>query len=278
MIGRTIRYLTEATANKNKQHFITSFKANWLNDIKLEANLNVISFSGSKQFPDQLYSIASFYRNVGVPSSWIIYNDGTLKREELELLRSISNLQVFDIEIKVGGLPESCFIEFPTLLKVELLQQLPDLNKTVLFTDSDILFYRNFKSFKQQFATDNWYVVDEGKGYFDISYNLPANEEPLNFGFLVLNKPVDWSYVVRYLVNSIENGELDYWSDQTAVHLLAQQEQFKALPSNLFVVGGNDSFKFSHCVDYNKIALRHFVGPVRHKMWQYPWKKVLDIK
>jgi hypothetical protein len=185
---------------------------------------------------------------------------------------------VFDIEIKVGGLPAFCFIEFPTLLKVELLQQLPDLNKTILFTDSDILFYRNFKNFNQQFARDNWYLIDEGKGFFDISYDLPANEEPLNFGFLILNRPADWSYVVRYIAKRIESGQLNYWSDQTAVHLLAQQEKFTALPSDLFFVGGKDSFKFTHCVDYNKIALRHFVGPVRHKMWQYSWKKVLGIK
>ncbi len=278
MIGRTIRYIAEANAKKRKKSFLKVFNLAWLNTINDSVNFNVISFSGSKQFADQLYSISSFYRNVGKPISWIIYNDGTLKGKELEILRSISNVQVFDIEIKVGGLPASCFVEFPTLLKVELLQQLPDLNKTVLFTDSDILFYRNFKNFNQQFATDNWYVIDEGKGYFDISYDLPANEEPLNFGFLILNKPADWSYVVRYIANRIESGQLDYWSDQTAVHLLAQQEKFKALPSDLFVVGGKDSFKLTHCVDYNIIALRHFVGPVRHKMWQYSWKKVLGIK
>ena len=278
MIGRALRYIAELTAKKRKKEFLDSFDLEWLNTIEETVNFNVLSFSGTKQFADQLYSISSFYRNVGKPISWIIYNDGSLKQEELHILSSISNLQVFDIEIKVGGLPAACFIEFPTLLKVELLQQLPDLNKTLLFTDSDILFYRNFKKFKQQFATDNWYVVDEGEGYFDISYDLPANQEPLNFGFLILNKPTDWSYVVRYLANRIESGQLDYWSDQTAVHLLAQQEKFKALPSDLFVVGGKDSFKLTHCVDYNKIALRHFVGPVRHKMWQYSWEKVLGIK
>jgi hypothetical protein len=78
-------------------------------------------------------------------------------------------------------------------------------------------------------------------------------------------------------MDKIEHSELHYWSDQTAVHILAQREQYKVMPADHFVVDGKDSFKLLHAFDYNKIALRHFVGPVRHKMWQYPWKKVLGI-
>jgi len=83
MIGRTIRCITEVIGNKKKQHFISAFKPSWLNNVKCEAKFNVLSFSGSKQFADQLYSIASFYRNVGRPNSWFIYNDGSYKDDEL---------------------------------------------------------------------------------------------------------------------------------------------------------------------------------------------------
>lgn len=277
MIGRTIRYITETTAKNKKQHFIAAFKSNWLNEVKKNADFNVVSFSGSKQFADQLYSIASFYRNVGRPHSWIIYNDGSYKQEELDVLGSINGVKVRAIVIQEGSLPLSCFKQYPTLLKVELLRQLTDFSRPVLFTDSDILFYRQFESFRQQFTSNNWYIVDEGKGYFDPSFELPENELPLNFGFLVLNKPADWSFILRYLNERIEDGQLHYWSDQTAAHLLAQREQFSIMPVESFVVGGKDSFKLSHAVNYNKIALRHFVGPVRHKMWQYSWRKVLGV-
>jgi hypothetical protein len=277
MIGRTIRYITEATAKRKKQNFISTFNSHWLNDVNDEANFNIVSFSGNKQFADQLYSIASFYMNVGRPNSWIVYNDGTYKQNELRVLCSISGVQVRDILIREGSLPLSCFKEYPTLLKVELLRQLNDFRRPVLFTDSDILFYRGFKNFTRQLSSNNWYIVDEGKGYFDPSFELPPNEQPLNFGFLVLNKPADWSFIVSYLSERIERGELHYWSDQTAAHLLAQNEQFYVMPLDLFVVGGKDGFNLLHAFDYNKIALRHFVGPIRHKMWQYSWKKVLGI-
>jgi hypothetical protein len=277
MIGRTIRYFTGVIGNKNKQYFISAFNPNWLNEVKSEANFNVLSFSGSKQFADQLYSISSFYRNVGKPNSWVIYNDGSYKHEELEVFSSIKGVKVLDIFIGEGSLPLFWFKQYPTLLKVEILRELKDFSDTILFTDSDVLFYKKFKNFTHQFASDNWYIVDEGKGYFDTSFDLPARELPLNFGFLVLNKPSNWNFIFTYLNEQIVRGQLHYWSDQTGAHLLAQKEKFSFMPIESFVVGGKDSFKLSHDVNYNKIALRHFVGPVRHKMWQYSWKKVLDI-
>lgn len=277
MIGRTIRTITEATAKRNKQLFLSNFNPNWLNEVKHETNLNVVSFSGTKQFADQLYSVASFFRNVGKPNTWVIYNDGTYTQHELKVFCSIPSVQVREIDNKEVVLPLACFEQFPTLLKVELLRQLTDFSRTTLFADSDILFYQKFKKYISQFANENWYIVDEGKGYFDPSFKLSPNEHPLNFGFLVLNEPSNWNFVFKYIMDKIEHGELHYWSDQTAVHILAQREQYKVMPTDHFVVDGTDSFKLFHAFDYNKIALRHFVGPVRHKMWQYPWKKVLGI-
>lgn len=277
MLGRTIRRITELIAKKRKQSFLKSFNPDWLNSCTAIANYQVVSFSGSKQFADQLYSISSFYRNVGKPHSWVIYNDGSYKPAELAILSSIAGVTVCDVIIQADSLPEWCFKKYPTLIKVELLRQLTDFNKTVLFADSDILFYKQFKLFSQQFATGNWYVVDYRSGYFDPEFVLPEGEPPLNFGFLVLNKPSDWNFILEYLNKKIESKSLHYWSDQTAAHLLAQRESFNVMPVEFFVVDGKDSFKIGHAVNYNKIALRHFVGTVRHKMWQYSWKKVLGV-
>lgn len=71
---------------------------------------------------------------------------------------------------------------------------------------------------------------------------------------------------------------MNYWSDQTAFHILTQKEGFIALPKEKFVTGGKDAFTIKNSVDYSKIALRHFVGPVRHKMWQMNWNTILGIK
>jgi hypothetical protein len=277
MYGRVIRFITEKLAAKSKIEFIKKFNLLWVNTIRHSVDFNVISFSGSKQFADQLFSISSFYRNVGRPFSWIVYNDGSYSHEELLLLRSINGVKVCNIEIGIGSLPQIYFKQFPTLLKIEILRQQVDFNKTLLFADSDILFYSKFKDYFNQFSNNNWYIIDEGKGYFDPEFVLPENQLPLNLGFLVLNNLANWDFVLDYLHQKINKSDLHYWSDQTATHILAQNEQFNIMPKEHFKVGGNDSFKYSHDVNYNEIAVRHFVGPIRHKMWQYSWKKVLRL-
>ena len=199
MIGRIIRSITEELAKRNKQQFINNFNSHWLNDVEERIEFNLISLSGSKQFADQLYSVASFYRNVGKPNSWIIFNDGSYNQEEIEVLVSIKGIQVHDINPNVENLPLYYYKNFPTLLKVEILSQLKDYSLPILFTDSDILFYKQFKNFNHQFASKNWYIIDEGNGYFDTSFNLSENEQPLNFGLLVLNDPADWNFIFGYL-------------------------------------------------------------------------------
>jgi lipopolysaccharide biosynthesis glycosyltransferase len=169
--------------------------------------------------------------------------------------------------------------EQPTLKKVEILIKHQN-DKNTIFTDSDILFYRNFSTLFRIDSDRNYYLVDEGNGYFDEDFmnEYPKIDSPFNFGLIFLNSEIDMSSVVSYILEKIESKKLGYWSDQTAFQKLVMQDhRFQPLDRNLFRVGGSDAFKLSHCVDYNKIALRHFVGPVRHKMWQYPWRKVLGI-
>jgi hypothetical protein len=278
MIGRTLKYLSTSIAQRHRKTFLKKFRYEWLNEIKKQINIQVISFSGKKQFADQLYSLTSFYRNVGRPISWNIYSDGSYTSSEIEIFSLIRGVKVSDVNIKKSNIPENYFKKYPTLLKVEILKQFQSHSDTIVFSDSDILFYPKFSEFLDIFQEANWYLVDEGTGYFEPGYKLPQGQQPLNLGLLVLNKPINIDYVILYIAKKINQGSLHYWSDQTAFHQLAQIEHFLPLSKNYFFVGGNDAFSLSHCVDYNEIALRHFVGPVRHKMWQYPWKKVLGIR
>lgn len=279
MLGRTIRFFSESISKKNKQRFISRFNANWLNEVSKNVDFKVVSFSGGKQFEDQVYSIASFIKNVGKPFSWIIYNDGSYNSIQVGFLEKIQNVQVQNIDLINSALPIKILEKQPTLKKVEILIKHQN-DKNTIFTDSDILFYRNFSTLFKIDSDRNYYLVDEGNGYFDEDFmnEYPKIDSPFNFGLIFSNSEIDMSSVVSYILEKIEAKKLGYWSDQTAFQkLVMQDENFCPLGKELFKVGGSDAFKISHCVDYNKIALRHFVGPVRHKMWQYPWKKVLGI-
>jgi hypothetical protein len=278
MIGRATKMLITKIAFFNKRQFAKQISLESLNTITKRLDLNVVSFSGKKQFHDQLYSIVSFYKNIGIPNQWTVYNDGTYTENEIRELNKIPNLILKNVSNKMNIIPTEVFIKFPTLLKIIILDEIDPSTTTTLFTDSDILFYSGFNSYLPSFKKDNWYLVDEGNGYFDDDYVSGNDQQPLNLGFLVLNVKLDLSGVFQYIREKYLSDKLGYWTDQTAFDILARKQNFKALPKTDFIVGGKDAFTFSHSSDYSKISLRHFVGPVRHKMWHYPWKKVLQNK
>jgi len=279
MIGRFKRKWIEQIARSNQVSFLKWQKLNLptsTNDVEYA----VISFSGSKWFADQLYSLYTFYHNVGKPQYWLIYNDGTYTDMQLQVLRKINGVTICDLDLSSGYLPRAALQKFPTLQKVEIVAKHVSERKTII-ADSDILFYKPFFENIDSDSEMNYYLVDEGNRYFDKDFlqKNPNIEYPFNFGMLILNCKFNVESIIDYIYERYNSGNLDYWSDQTAFqNLIIRNKNFQPLDKNLFKVGGSDSFDIAHCVDYNKIALRHFVGPVRHKMWQYPWKKVLGIK
>lgn len=232
----------------------------------------VISMSGKKFLEDQLFSMFSFYYNVGIPTSWILYNDGTYADEELKILMTLPNVEIRNIHVE--KFPDAVR-RFPTLMKLSVLSRIKP-EGPVIYTDSDILFFSSFADSVSPFIGRNCYLVDESAGFFDghLPLNVPV-DFPLNLGLMILNSVPDWNYVWEYVEERIKNGQLTYWSDQTACHLMAVRCKFIPLPPENFIVKGNDSFTLKHSADYRHAALRHFVGPVRHKMWQLNWKSVL---
>lgn len=279
MIGRCIRLYCETLAQKNRKLFLKEFHISLLNDERISnVDINVVSFSGNKAFQDQLLSIASFYLNVGRPSNWTIYNDGSYNDLQISKFLSIKNISLKNANSLPSNFDQKILTQYPTLKKVDVFFE-HTVNSTTIFTDSDILFYQSFSKYIEQIKFDNWYLVDEKSMYFDQDFlsNQPKQDYPLNLGFIVLNSKPNMNELISYLQHKINSQTLGYWSDQTGFHILAKSSDFKPLNPSLFVVKGSDSFKLRHHVNYNKIALRHFVGPVRHKMWQRNWKSILSI-
>jgi hypothetical protein len=278
MIGRWKRKWIEHIARNNQVSFLKWQESN-LPTSTNESDYAVISFSGSKWFPDQLYSLYTFYYNVGKPKYWLIYNDGSYTEMQLQILRKIDRVAICNLDLSSGYLPQAALQKFPTMTKVEIIAKHVSDGKMII-ADSDILFYKRFFDNIKSDSEMNYYLVDEGNRYFDSDFlqNNPNIEYPFNFGMLILNCKFNVESIIDYIKDRYNSGILDYWSDQTAFqNLVIRNTNFQPLDKNLFKVGGSDSFNIAHCVDYNKIALRHFVGPVRHKMWQYSWKKVLGV-
>lgn len=280
MLGRYQKLLCCYISTLNKKSFLKNLEESfWINPKTI--NLISISFCGSKQYADQLYSICSFYKNVGQPKQWLIYSDGTLTTHQINILQKIQNVLVKQLYELNNYFPGKLLKQFPTLNKVNIVANYSNSADVIMYTDSDIVFYQSFSKLLPTDTDFNYYLVDEAPYYFDKSF-LKSNsyiEYPFNFGLLIQKKPLNIEKVLDYIRQQISKNSLKYWTDQTGFQILIQQSnEFLPLDKNLFKVGGKDSFTIAHCVDYKKIALRHFVGPVRHKMWQYHWKKVLGLK
>ena len=273
MLGRYIKKYIQLVGARNKKSFQKNLEMILSKIPSKEIDVDIVSMSGSKYFYDQLLSLFSFYYNVGTPSSFTIYNDGSYTSEQIALLSRIKNVCVKDFYIE-----KYCneFKLFPTLKKIYILQQLIP-KQTTFFSDSDILFFPSFSKNINLLRQYNCYLVDENNFYFDEFMPNDINIDfPLNLGFLVLNSTPNWSIVNEYIDKRIAEKKLHYWTDQTAMHILAIKEKFWALPKKEFVVGGKDAFKTKDVADYSEISLRHFVGPIRHKMWQHKWQKILN--
>ena len=61
------------------------------------------------------------------------------------------------------------------------------------------------------------------------------------------------------------------------MHILLIDNEFMPLDPRRFILDSGDQFDFSYLLPFDKIAIRHYTGPVRHKMWQAGWRNQLKI-
>jgi hypothetical protein len=269
--GRITRWVSKKVASRNKSSFIKKFDINWYKNINENVNFEIASFSGENQMADQLFSILSFYKSLGLPIKWTVFSDGSHTERSKKILREIPN--VFFAEMDENVVPDNYKTESnPLLKKIFFYKTLPVISTTLL-VDSDVLFFPNFKKFLPHLGFHNWFLVDENYGYLDKSYldRVEFDIYPCNSGLLIFNSMPNWSIVLEYLDTQKKHTDgIMNWSEQTAFHVLTRDFiSNMPLDPRYFIVGGSDSFKYSSDYNYDKIAVRHFVGPIRHKMWQF---------
>jgi hypothetical protein len=281
--GRSIKWLTSKVADANKASFLKDLKILYKADRQMEKlPLEIVSFSGKKGFADQCYSILSFLRNVGEPVAWTIYNDGTYDQEEINLFQTLPWVAVVPYVKNIQEAPEIIvrFSEKDIWGKRLVAYMTHRLSITTIFTDSDILFYQEFKKIIPLIRTGNWFMNDTGPNFdsFYCASGLAASSPYLNAGFLIFNSPPKWDILIKYIDDRMKAGNVEHYTEQTAVHkMMVETGQGKTLDENLFILNASDHFTWRVHFAIDKIALRHFVSPVRHKMWQTSWKKVLGI-
>lgn len=269
--GRINKAINMKRAEVVKKIFISNFSAPVvLNEKKINIPVELVSFSSKGTYYDQLLSILSFVKNVGTPLSWKIFSDGSYESEHTRGLKAFSFVEVIEdaklpspLDQRNASWQEKKFYYFASV----------DIKQTTILLDSDILFFEGFsENILKAVKRKNWYLpyfepqfdayfLDKSKDYYhQMNYT--------NSGFFVLNENIDWSKGKAYLAELKEkNIPLTHFSEQTAMEIVFKDNQMRFLDQNRFCLSMEDHFTLNSKIDHAELAIRHFVGPIRFRMW-----------
>jgi hypothetical protein len=236
--------------------------------------LDVYSYSGEAMLPEQVRSIRSFLRHVGRPKSFTVITDGSHSARSIELLKKIDPV----VSIRPAGqhlpsdLPErfrSYVTTHPMGKQLGLILSLPRKGPA-LYLDSDVLFFPGAADLARDFAgqdTPAFYLLDCQDCSTDSRLLRGPNElfQPVNSGFLVLLRALDWSLGIRRFLEL--EGEPNFFTNQTIVHLVMHANGACPLDATRYVLQLDDQFIYTDRYRSSHRVLRHYVNPVRHKFW-----------
>lgn len=235
--------------------------------------VEVYYFSCDRDLPEQVASIRSFIRYVGIPDQFTVVSDGTYSPDSCQLLRQISPcVDVVHMDSLVRKDLIECLRNYanihPLGKKLSVLMSIP-INQTTIYADSDILFFPGADELiglAQMSDRQPCYLPDCATA---LDERLLDNElekaNPVNSGFMLLNKALDWEMSLNRLAQLQEIP--NYFTEQTMVHLTMHYNKALPLDPNRFIVRRDDEFIYTDKYAGKKIALRHYINPVRHKFW-----------
>lgn len=274
--GGITKILAEKKATYHKNYFLKNIENIFehLQPNKM-VDYDVISFSGAGSFADQLLSVYSFVLNAGVPQSWTLYSDKSYTEYHVNIFQkyfpflTVKDWDIFDFIHRDDCLKE--YLKTCHLAKKVNILLGHVCKRQTIYTDSDVVFYSLFKNYlNAELKKGLWYSPDAMKKKRQTPLKIGKEGYNLNSGFLVLNNTFNGNDVLSYFENL--NGNYEYFSEQSSIDFAFKKQDANILNPALFVVSTDDQFDFSYKYFPEDIALRHYVSPVRHKIWQKGWQ------
>lgn len=235
--------------------------------------VSVYAFSCERDLPEQVASIRSFIRHVGIPDIFAVVSDGSYTESSCNLLRRVHPcVKVIPLQNFLRKDLPQCVHDYAQLhplgKKLSALMSIP-VNGATIYTDSDILFFPGGIDLIDLSKSDDKYSLylpdcsislDER-----IIYDDSEKSNPVNGGFIFFRHEFDWSFAIERLANLQEAPT--YFTEQTIVHLTMHHNHGKPICSKTYVLNVEDQFIYPDKSASKKIALRHYVSDIRHKFW-----------
>ncbi len=239
--------------------------------------VDMISFSCERDLPEQVLSIRSFLRYVGEPVSFQVVSDGTIADASAALLARLSPVvRVTSVDEYAAGVPVHPAVqEFADAKaygrKLVALTAMRPAGRPVGYADSDVLFHRGGADLAGHIDAmdDRAYFLHDNIEALDVRLVPPAERNPpLNSGFLLTGRPIDWRDATERLGTIGEADAPGYgWTEQSVVHLAYRASAAVPLPRDAAVVATYDEFLWSDRHVGETTWLRHYVTGTRFKMW-----------
>lgn len=235
--------------------------------------VSIYALSCERDLPEQVASIRSFIRHIGIPETFTVVSDGSYTDSSCNLLRRIHPcVQVILLQNFLRTDLPQCVLDYAQLhpmgRKLSALMSIP-VNGTTIYTDSDILFFPGGIDLIDLSKSDekySLYLPDCSMSLDErIIYDNSEKLNPVNGGFIIFRHEFDWSFAIERLANLPEVPS--YFTEQTIVHLTMHHNHGKPLCSNKYVLNVEDQFIYPDKSASKNIALRHYVSDVRHKLW-----------
>jgi hypothetical protein len=233
----------------------------------------VFAYSSDAMLPEQVASIRSFLRHVGRPKSFTVVSDGSHSDRSVRLLKSV------DPSVAVTTAPPTRPADLPAKLQsylnghatgkqLALIMSLPR-NGPALYVDADVRFFPagsdllmlgETKELSAYYQADCLFAGDRR-----LLRDASEENEPVNTGVLFLFRKLDWSLSIRRFVEL--EGEPNFFTNQTMTHLTMHQNAGRPFDPVKYVLQLDDQCVFQDRYAGSRLALRHYVNPVRHKFW-----------
>ena len=247
--------------------------------------LTLVTFSGSRDLPEQLASLIALLANFGTPARLWVASDGSHNAAEIALLEGLDPCVAVRPwhSLALDPLPAALAqhaAAHPLGRKLALLHGLtsPDTpflvpDSQLLYADSDILFF----AAARQWANEQAWPSAHGGYLLDCQPALDpellptadAARIPLNSGVLLFSAthPPAWPRALATLAASAHAP--GHYTEQTVVHLALQPPAYLPLPHHRFVVSIVDQFRYRDLILERQpdMVLRHYVNNVRFKFW-----------
>lgn len=278
------RFRHRNSVNLLRRKFNSATYADYINDECPEKLQNVVIFSlcYGEAVPEQKLSIKSFLRYVGTPAKWTIVSDGSITIDQKDSLRSLHpSIDIRDWSEFLCEENASCFEELSKYTvfakKFALMSNLPDQG-AVVYIDTDILFFEGAHHLRDllKHLGKNCYYLTDTPECLDPTFLEGAELKvpPLNAGFVIQGKKLDWSEPIARINKTLAQlspvqkmGDLGV-IEQSATHLAHFLAGSKPL-NEKYVLEISDILDPEDRFSGPSFAMRHYVRPVRHKMWMH---------